>query len=152
MPNVSTLIAGGGGGGGFFGSDPFGSILNAAPAILAALGIGAGGNGGGGGGGGGSLPPIAQPGGAPVGGAQPVGMTSDLMRLATGATCITPTAGAARLRLPSRVDVPVTDASGNMRFVTFKNVGRPILWTGDLAIAKRVKKISGRLGRSRGGR
>ena len=66
-----------------------------------------------------------------------------------GATCIVPRAGTS-MRLPSRVDVPVQDARGNVRFTTFKNMGRPVLWTGDFAAAKRVKKIAGRARRSGG--
>ncbi len=30
------------------------------------------------------------------------------------------------------------DRSGNVRFTTFKNMGRPLLWSGDLAASKRV--------------
>jgi len=73
----------------------------------------------------------------------------------SGGTCITPVAGRQTMRLPSRVDVPTRDAQGNQRFTTFKNMGRPILWSGDVAAAKRVKRISSKVskfGRRRGGR
>jgi hypothetical protein len=66
-----------------------------------------------------------------------------------GATCITPRQSQVR-RLPSRVDVPTMDSSGNVRFTTFKNMGRPVLWTGDFAAAKRVKKVASRARRSGG--
>ncbi|HUT79458.1 MAG TPA: hypothetical protein VM285_17305 [Polyangia bacterium] len=62
--------------------------------------------------------------------------------------CITPRAGGG-LRLPSRVDVPSPSGNG---FVTFKNMGRPVLWTGDFAAAKRVRKVAGRARRRVGGR
>ncbi len=105
--------------------------------------------------------PVAFPGGAPV--AQiPVMMNLGNLGIGAGPTsqlgptpgagaCITPRVGTS-MRLPSRVDVPVFDSAGNMRFTTFKNVGRPVLWTGDMAIAKRVKKIAGRARRASGGR
>jgi len=110
--------------------------------------------------------PVSMPGGAPVGGgigrplnvgfpgegsfaAQPVGLFGAL-GAATGlggGACIVPTASAPTMRLPSRVDVPTTDAAGNQRFTTFKNMGRPVLWSGDLATVKRVRRIAGKLGK-----
>lgn len=69
-----------------------------------------------------------------------------------GGTCIVPTRGAPTARLPQRVDVPVRDSGGNVRFVTYKNMGRAILFSGDFAAAKRVKKVAGRARRSVGGR
>ncbi len=56
------------------------------------------------------------------------------------------------MRLPSRVDVPTTDAAGNLRFTTFKNMGRPLLWSGDVAAAKRVRRVASKARRARGGR
>jgi len=50
------------------------------------------------------------------------------------------------MRLPSRVDVP----NANGTFTTFKNMGRPILWTGDLAATKRVRKVASRARRAGG--
>jgi len=50
------------------------------------------------------------------------------------------------MRLPSRVDVP----NQNGTFTTFKNMGRPILWTGDLAATKRVRKVARRAKRAGG--
>jgi len=73
----------------------------------------------------------------------------------TGGACITPVPSRQTMRLPARVDVPTRDAAGNQRFTTFKNMGRPILFTGDVAAAKRVKKVASKLGSfrsKRGGR
>lgn len=68
-----------------------------------------------------------------------------------GVATITPRTIVSR-RLPSRVDVPIADASGNMRFVTFKNMGRPILWSGDLSACKRVRRAGSKARRAAGGR
>ena len=68
-----------------------------------------------------------------------------------GASCITPTTRTST-RLPSRIDVPIRDAQGNMRVVTYRNMGRPILWSGDAACAKRYAKVTGKTLRRRGGR
>ncbi len=65
--------------------------------------------------------------------------------------CITPRAGTS-MRLPSRVDVPTTDASGNSKVTTYKNMGRPVLYSGDIAAARRVRKVAARARRARGGR
>jgi len=84
----------------------------------------------------------------------PGGAGQTLLPAQAGGACIAPTAQTT-IRLPSRVDVPTRDAAGNQRFTTFKNMGRPILWSGDVAAAKRVKRISSRVakfGRRRGGR
>lgn len=54
------------------------------------------------------------------------------------------------MRLPSRVDVPTVDRSGNVRFTTFKNMGRPLLWSGDLAASKRVRKVAAKARRAKG--
>jgi len=69
-----------------------------------------------------------------------------------GATCIVPTLGPTRATLPQRVDVPTTDASGNMRFTTYKNMGRAILFAGDFAAVKRVRKVASKARRATGGR
>ena len=65
--------------------------------------------------------------------------------------CITPRMTGS-VRLPSRVDVPTSDHHGNVRFTTFKNMGRPLLWSGDLAAAKRVRKVAAKARRRVGGR
>lgn len=68
-----------------------------------------------------------------------------------GATCISPRTSTS-VRLPSRVDVPTVDAQGATRFTTYRNMGRPILWSGDAACAKRFAKVTGRtLARRRSG-
>jgi len=68
-----------------------------------------------------------------------------------GAVCITPRATGS-FRLPSRVDVPVPQRDGTMRFTTFKNMGRPLLWSGDVAAAKRVRRVAAKARRGLGGR
>jgi len=91
--------------------------------------------------------PTSRPGGAmvPAGGAT------------TGAPwCITPGGASIQqrpsmgMRLPSRVDVPTVDARGNVRFTSFKNMGRPLLWSGDLAASKRVRKVAAKARRAKG--
>ena len=62
--------------------------------------------------------------------------------------CITPRASAT-MRLPSRVDVPTADAHGNVRFTTFKNMGRPLLWSGDLAAGPGTRIGAGGEGKAR---
>jgi len=55
-------------------------------------------------------------------------------------------------RFPSIVQGMVTTPSGNTRVVTYKNMGSPVLYSGDLAACKRVKRISRRVRRAAGGR
>lgn len=55
-------------------------------------------------------------------------------------------------RLPSTVEVPYTTPSGMKRTAYYKNMGRPILFTGDRAAAKRYAKHAGYSLRRRGGR
>ena len=134
MPMVPTFI---GSGGGF----NFGDILSGGIDLLGqVLGGGGGGN-----------RPGAMPGGAPLpffGGQGPLGLPSGAQTgSALGGACIVPSVGTS-LRLPSRVDVPSPDGR---TFVTFRNMGRPVLWSGDFAASKRVKRIAGRAKR-RGGR
>ena len=66
-----------------------------------------------------------------------------------GTTCIRPQTSTTT-RLPSRVHVPKLDARGNLRVVTFMNMGTPQLWSGDKKAAKRWNKCHPR--RSSGGR
>ena len=68
-----------------------------------------------------------------------------------GGVTIRPRSVESRPRLPSRVDVPVMDAAGNQRFVAFKNMGRPVLFSGDIAACKRVKRIAKRTRKAVGG-
>ena len=89
--------------------------------------------------------PVAFPGGAPV-------------QQAAFPMQITPGGGGGQIRpaahcstsLPSRVDIPTVDARGNTRFTTFKNMGRPLLWSGDLAASKRVRKVAAKARRAKG--
>lgn len=55
----------------------------------------------------------------------------------------TPTGAVARARAPS--SWATTDPVG--RAVMVRSLGRPLLWSGDLAAAKRVRRIAGKLGR-----
>ena len=57
-----------------------------------------------------------------------------------------------RSRLPSMVATVVQTPSGGQRVVAYKNMGRPMLWSGDLAAARRVRKVAAKARRSRGGR
>lgn len=163
--NITTSIPVTGGAGGFLGGfgsalaglgTGLGSIISAAaplvPSILQATT---------------GRTAVAMPGGAQIPGvfqdprilqAQQAAFGLDLPSLVpdflgaiptTGGACITPTARSS-VRLPSRVDVPTVDASGNTRFTTFKNMGKPILWSGDLAACKRVKRLGSRVRRAGG--
>lgn len=91
--------------------------------------------------------PIALPGGARTAGFDIPGI--DIVP--QGAVCISPRPTGS-FRLPSRVDVPVPQRDGTMRFTTFKNMGRPILWSGDLAAVKRVRRVASKAKRRVGGR
>ena len=90
--------------------------------------------------------PVAFPGGAPV------------VQQAAFPMQITPGGGGGQIRpaahcstsLPSRVDIPTVDARGNTRYTTFKNMGRPLLWSGDLAASKRVRKVAAKARRAKG--
>ena len=95
--------------------------------------------------------PTAQPGGAVI----PYNQTSTIWGSA-GMACLPPGSATIQqrpsmgMRLPSRVDVPTIDRSGNVRFTTFKNMGRPLLWSGDLAASKRVRKVAAKARRAKG--
>lgn len=172
VPTVNTSIPITGGAGGFLGGfgtvlsglgAGIGSIISAAtplvPSILAATtGRGA----------------VAMPGGAPIMQAgqfpgqfadprlvqaQQAAFGLNLPSLVpdflgaiptSGGACISPTTRATT-RLPSRVDVPTIDAGGNTRFTSFKNMGKPVLWSGDIAACKRVKRIGSKVRRAVGG-
>jgi hypothetical protein len=68
-----------------------------------------------------------------------------------GSTPITPSTSAASVRLPSTVTVPYQTASGRQQYATYKNMGRPVLFSGDYAACKRVRKVASKAKR-RGGR
>jgi len=103
--------------------------------------------------------PSAMPGGAPIGvpaSYTPVGASGGwgldfplVDFVPQGTTTIQPRQSCS-MRLPSRVDVPTRDARGNVRFTTFKNMGRPLLWSGDLAASKRVRKVAAKARRAKG--
>lgn len=68
------------------------------------------------------------------------------------ANCITPQVGTT-LRLPSRIDVPSPSSKpGSLRFVTYKNMGAPVLFRGDLAACKRVRRVGRMVKKAAGGR
>jgi len=52
-----------------------------------------------------------------------------------------------RTRYPSKFETVVPTPSGGTRVITYKNMGRPILYSGDLAAKKRVNRVRGRLGK-----
>ncbi len=84
--------------------------------------------------------------------ARPVGLIPELGIpfvdvVREGTVCITPRVSQAA-RLPSRVDVP----TGDNRFVTFKNMGAPILFAGDVAAARRVRRVGRKALAATGGR
>lgn len=101
------------------------------------------------------VPATAMPGGAPtyLPGVQTAGLGLPFIDVAPQGTVgnIVPRQTMS-MRLPSRVDVPMTDSAGNVRFHTFKNMGRPLLYQGDLAACKRVRRVASRAKRARGGR
>jgi len=51
------------------------------------------------------------------------------------------------VRYPRTVQQLVRTPSGNTRVVTYRNMGSPVLYSGDLAAKKRVNKVRRRLGR-----
>jgi hypothetical protein len=101
--------------------------------------------------------PSNMPGGAPIG--VPASYTPALGGIGLdipfidivpqGTTGISPRQNCT-MSLPSRVDVPTRDSRGNVRFTTFKNMGRPLLWSGDLAASKRVRKVAAKARRAKG--
>ena len=55
-------------------------------------------------------------------------------------------------RLPSTVHVPYHTATGQGKIATYKNMGRAILFTGDLAAARRVRRVASKARSRLGGR
>jgi len=107
---------------------------------------------------------LGQPGGPPLGGqlvSAPISMPGGARTagfdlpfvdvVPQGAVCITPRATGS-FRLPHRVDVPVPQRDGTMRFTTYLNMGRPVAFAGDFAAVKRVKKLASKARRRVGGR
>jgi hypothetical protein len=60
-----------------------------------------------------------------------------------GGACIVPQSSRPSMRLPARLDVPVQTASG-LRCVTYMNMGRPLVWSGDKRAARRWNKSFGK--------
>jgi len=69
-----------------------------------------------------------------------------------GRASITPRESGGGVRLPATVTFAVPTPSGGTRMVTYRNMGRPILYTGDLAAVRRVNRVASRARRRRGGR
>jgi hypothetical protein len=92
--------------------------------------------------------PIALPGGAQLAG---LDLNPFFDVAPQGAVCISPRATGS-FRLPARVDVPVPNKDGTMRFTTYRNMGAPVLFAGDFAAAKRVKRVGAKARRRSGGR
>jgi len=64
-----------------------------------------------------------------------------------GGVCVGPETSTTT-KLPARIDVP----TGRGRFTTYKNMGQPVLFRGDLAACKRVRRIGRAVKKSLGGR
>ena len=64
---------------------------------------------------------------------------------------IEPTAGTCGNRMPSSVTVPYS-VNGKTKYAHYKNMGRPVLYSGDYAAAKRVKRVASKARRRSGGR
>lgn len=152
--------------GGVFSS--LGGVAGQVAPLLSLFGVG----GGGGGGRSQMQLPDALPGGAPVtrfnfqrgGQSVPQIATSanflnllpdvpgvDLAPSITGGANIRPVTRATS-RFPRTVQFQHTTPSGNSRVITYRNVGSPVVYSGDLATCKRVKKVSRRLRSAAGGR
>lgn len=97
--------------------------------------------------------PAALPGGAPIyaPSVTPAFGLPGVDLAPPGSTPITPYTTGAAVRLPSTVTVPYTTASGRQQYATYKNMGRPVLFSGDYAACKRVRKVASKAKR-RGGR
>lgn len=64
---------------------------------------------------------------------------------------IQPTNSCSR-RFPATVQMMTTTASGAPKVVTYKNMGAAVLFSGDFAAAKRVKRVAAKAKRRSGGR
>ncbi len=89
---------------------------------------------------------FTDPGGTQVADALPGG--APLVSV-SGRASLVPMAGMARPRLPQQISFLAPTAAGGTRIVAYRNMGRPILWSGDLAAVKRVKRIARKVARSR---
>lgn len=91
--------------------------------------------------------PTALPGGAPL--AQQALGFPGFDVAPSGSFPITPYETGGAMRLPSRIDVP-KQTRGGVRYVTYRNMGRPLLFQGDLAACKRVKRVASKAKRAKG--
>lgn len=102
-------------------------------------------------------PPAAMPGGAPLR-VTPAALDIPFIDIlpqgigsGMGGTCIqarnTVSSG-----YPSTVQFMAPTPSGNSRVMTYKNKGRALLYSDDLAACKRVKRVAARARRAAGGR
>ena len=98
--------------------------------------------------------PIAYPGGAPIyaPSVTPAFGFPGFDIAPSGSTPITPYTANGGQRLPSTVEVPYQTRSGQTRHAHYKNMGRPLLYSGDLAACKRVRKVGTKARRRSGGR
>jgi hypothetical protein len=69
-----------------------------------------------------------------------------------GLATITPLQSGGGTRLPASVTFAVPTAAGGTRMVTYRNMGRPVLFSGDLAAVGRVQRVARRARRRVGGR
>lgn len=99
--------------------------------------------------GGGAAMPVSQ---SLPGGAVPALGVPFVDLVPPGSVPITPTQGACGTRLPGTVQVPYTTASGQQKIATYKNMGRAVLYAGDFAACKRVRKVASKARRRSGGR
>ncbi len=49
---------------------------------------------------------------------------------------------AAGVRLPQQISFMVPTPSGGSRIASYRNMGTPILWSGDLAAVRRVSRVA----------
>jgi hypothetical protein len=68
-----------------------------------------------------------------------------------GSTPITPYQTGSSTRLPATVTVPYQTATGT-KYAHYRNMGRPLLYSGDLAAVKRARKVASKARRRVGGR
>ena len=99
-------------------------------------------------------PPTAYPGGAPsyAPSVTPTLGFPGFDIAPEGSTAITPYETGGSVRLPSTVEVPYPTRNGAVRHAHYKNMGRPLLYSGDLAACKRVRKVGAKARSRSGGR
>ena len=95
----------------------------------------------------------ALPGGAPAyqGGFQTVAGIPGYDLMVPESQRIQPYTTDGRPRMPSSVTVPY-QVNGKTKYAYYKNMGRPVLYSGDFAACKRVKRVASKARRRSGGR